>query len=67
MPKSLYLINPKPANPSYFGAEAFEQWGFPSAQAIADLATATVAALAPSDWKVLAPLNSTSPLLPSSP
>lgn len=52
MPKSLYLINPKPANPSYFGAEAFEQWGFSSAQAIADLATATVAALAPGDWKV---------------
>jgi hypothetical protein len=52
MAKSLYLINPKPANPSYFGAEAFEYGGFEPAQAIADLATSTVAALAPSDWTV---------------
>ena len=52
MSKSLYLINPRPANPSYFGAEAFELWGYESAQAIADLAAVTVAALAPSDWEV---------------
>ena len=52
MPKSLYLINPRPENPSYFGAEAFRFAGYDPAQAIADLATVTVAALAPSDWKV---------------
>lgn len=52
MSKSLYLINPRPANPSYFGAEAFEQWGYDPAQAIADLATSTVAALAPADWTI---------------
>ena len=52
MPKSLYLVNPKPATPSYFGAEAFENGGYASAQAIADLATATVAAMAPDDWQV---------------
>ncbi len=50
--KSLYLINPRPANPSYFGAEAFQHSGYAAAQAIADLATSTVAALAPSDWTV---------------
>lgn len=52
MARSLYLINPKPASPSYFGAEAFGHHGYPPAQAIADLATATVAALAPPDWRV---------------
>ncbi len=49
---SLYLINPKSAVPGYFGAEVFERWGLPPAQGIADLATATVAALAPEDWQV---------------
>lgn len=52
MAKSLYLINPRSESPSYFGAEVFGHWGFPRAQAIADLATPTVAALAPADWKV---------------
>lgn len=52
MPKTLHLINPRPAEPSYFGAEAYGHWGYQPAQAIADLATATVAALAPSDWTV---------------
>lgn len=52
MAKSLYLINPKPTHPSYFGAESFAQWGYAPAQAIADLATSTVAALAPDDWAV---------------
>ncbi len=52
MRKSLYLINPRPANPSYFGAEAFQHHGYAAAQAIADLATSTVAALAPDDWHV---------------
>lgn len=52
MPKSLYLINPRPSHPSYFGAEVFEQTGYLQAQAIADLATVTVAALAPADWEI---------------
>ena len=52
MPKSLYLINPKPADPSYFGAEVFGHHGYGAAQAIADLATCTVAAMAPDDWEV---------------
>ena len=52
MSKSLYLINPKSESPSYFGAEVFESWGFESVQAIADLATTTVAALAPPDWEI---------------
>jgi len=52
MAKTLYLINPRPSSPSYFGAEAYEHHGYPMAQAIADLATTTVAALAPSDWTV---------------
>jgi len=52
MSRSLYLINPKPENPSYFGAETFELSGYPSAQAIADLAVTTVAAMAPSDWRI---------------
>ena len=52
MAKSLYLINPRPERASYFGAEVFEEAGFARAQGIADLATATVAALAPRDWNV---------------
>ncbi len=52
MAKSLYLINPRAEAPSYFGAEVFEDWGYPAAQGIADLATTTVAALAPPDWQI---------------
>lgn len=52
MARSLYLINPKPPHPSYFGAESFELSGNAPAQAIADLATATVAAMAPADWSI---------------
>ncbi len=52
MSKSLYLINPRNALPSYFGAEVFEAYGFRPAVAMADLATTTVAALAPKDWRV---------------
>jgi hypothetical protein len=52
VPKSLYLINPRADGASYFGAEVFEYAGFARAQGIADLATATVAALAPPDWDV---------------
>ncbi|MCP4204765.1 MAG: radical SAM protein [bacterium] len=52
MSRSLYLVNPAPVCPSYFGAEVFEQWGFSGAQGIADLATPTVAAMAPQDWDI---------------
>lgn len=52
MAKSLYLINPKNTNPSYFGAEVYEFMGLPPIQAVADLATVTVAAMAPKDWKI---------------
>ena len=51
MPK-LYLINPRPELPSYFGAEAFGHHGYSAAHAIADLATTTVAAMAPAHWTV---------------
>ena len=52
MAKSLYLINPCPESPSYFGAEVFSFVGYEPAHGIADIATTTVAALAPSDWAV---------------
>jgi hypothetical protein len=50
--KGLYLVNPRSELPGYYGAEVFEQWGFAPTVGIADLATATVAALAPPDWPV---------------
>jgi hypothetical protein len=52
MDKSLYLINPRSGMPGYFGAEVFEAWGLRPATSIADLATTTVAALAPANWDV---------------
>jgi radical SAM superfamily enzyme YgiQ (UPF0313 family) len=52
VPKSLYLINPLADFPSYFSAEVFGAWGFAPATSMADLAIATVAALAPSDFVV---------------
>jgi len=52
MSRSLYLVNPRSAYPTYFGAEVHEHSGLAPAQGIADLATATVAALAPADWDV---------------
>ena len=52
MRPSLYLINPRSATASYFGAEVFEHWGLPPTQGIADLGTVTVAALAPSHWRI---------------
>ena len=51
MPKSLYLVAPRSA-PGAFGADAFEHWGFPPVQGIADVALTTVAALAPPDFDV---------------
>jgi hypothetical protein len=50
--RSLYLINPRAAYPSYFGGDAFERFGLEQAQGIADLAIPTVAALAPPDWRI---------------
>jgi radical SAM superfamily enzyme YgiQ (UPF0313 family) len=50
--KSLYLINPLADFPSYFSAEVFRAWGFAPATSMADLAIATVAALAPSDFEL---------------
>lgn len=54
MSKSLYLINPLADFPSYFSAEVFRAWGFAPATSMADLAIATVAALAPSDFELRA-------------
>jgi len=50
--KSLYLINPLADFPSYFSAEVFGAWGFAPATSMADLAIATVAALAPGGFEV---------------
>ncbi len=52
MAKSLYLVNPRSEIPTHFGAEVYEHSGFEPAQASADLALVTVAALAPADWDV---------------
>ena len=52
MGKSIYLINPKSEMPSYFGAEMYAHFGLPAAQSIADLSTATVAAMVPDDWQI---------------
>ena len=52
MSKSLYLINPKAEIPSYYGAEVHEYWGHEPVFLIADLATVTVAAMAPKDWDI---------------
>ncbi|MFQ5349565.1 MAG: hypothetical protein ACE5EG_03875 [Thermoanaerobaculia bacterium] len=52
MASSLYLINPRSQVATYFGGEAYEYFGFEPAQSIADLATATVAAMVPDDWRV---------------
>jgi hypothetical protein len=45
--KSIYLVNPAADIPSYFGAEVFAGRGFAPATSMADLAIATVAAMAP--------------------
>ena len=52
MVKRLLLVNPRTALPGYYGAEVFEAWGMTSTIGIADLATTTIAALAPADWEV---------------
>ena len=50
--RSLYLINPRAAIAGYFGADVFAAAGLANAVGIADLATTTVAALAPPHWQV---------------
>lgn len=50
--RTLHLVNPRASVPGYFGADAFAAAGLPPAVGIADLATVTVAALAPADWRV---------------
>ncbi len=52
MARSIYLINPLAEIPGYFGADVFQHLGFKPAQAIADAAIATVAALVPDDFYV---------------
>ncbi|MGB5084191.1 MAG: radical SAM protein [Methylocystis silviterrae] len=50
MSVSIYLINPGGDFPTYFGGEALAASGAPGGVMMADLATATVAALAPRDF-----------------
>jgi radical SAM superfamily enzyme YgiQ (UPF0313 family) len=52
MSKTIYLINPASDFPSYFSAEVYAAQGFKGAAFIADLATPTVAAMAPKDFSV---------------
>jgi len=49
---SLYLINPRPDVPFYFGSEVHAAHGFGKATLLADAAIATVAAMAPPDFTV---------------
>jgi radical SAM superfamily enzyme YgiQ (UPF0313 family) len=51
-PQSIYLINPASDVASYFSAEVLAGSGLPAGAMVADLSTATVAALAPPDFKV---------------
>lgn len=50
MLQSPYVVNPRPARASYSGADVFARSGFQDAIGVADLASATVAALAPPEW-----------------
>jgi hypothetical protein len=52
MSKSIYLVNPRADFPAYFAADVFEVLGGRPAIHMADLAVATVAALAPPDFEV---------------
>lgn len=52
MKKSIYLINPNPNSPSYYGGEVFKQMGCENGVLIADLVTTTVAAMVPEDFEV---------------
>jgi radical SAM superfamily enzyme YgiQ (UPF0313 family) len=50
--KSLYLINPAEKSAGIYSVEVLEGWGIGRAVHLADLATPTVAAMAPPDWRV---------------
>ncbi len=52
MSKSLYLINPRSDQPTFFGRQVAEAYGFPPTLLLADLAVPTVAAMAPPDFRV---------------
>jgi hypothetical protein len=52
MSKSIYLINPKADFPSYYSAEIHTHLGLNPVAYVADLAIATVAALAPADFDI---------------
>ena len=52
MSKSIYLINPRPDAPTYFGAEAYAAYGFAPAVYLADVVLVTVAAVIPSGFDV---------------
>lgn len=52
MATSIYVVNPAADFPTYFGAEALAALGQPPGVMMADLATATVAGLAPPDFHV---------------
>ncbi len=52
MQNSLYLINPAEKSPGIYSVEVLEGWGIGRAVHLADLATPTVAALVPPDWRV---------------
>ncbi len=49
---SIYIINPAGDFPTYFGGEVLGASGYPGGVMMADLASATVAAFAPEDYKI---------------
>jgi radical SAM superfamily enzyme YgiQ (UPF0313 family) len=52
MTKSIYLINPNPNKPSYYGGEIIKDTGYAPGVLIADLVIPTVAAFVPDDFDV---------------
>ncbi len=52
MSRAIYLINPNADAPPYYGADVLTQYNLPPAVHVADLATATVAAMVPDDFEV---------------
>ena len=52
MTKSIYIINPNPIVPTYYGGEVFKAMGFAPGVLIADLVIPTVASFVPEDFSV---------------
>lgn len=52
MSKSIYIINPNPNVPAYYGGEVFKAMGYDPGVMIADLVIPTVAAFVPKDFSV---------------